>query len=149
MPPNTKVEQAVSAGGVVYRRDGHEFQVLLCGWHTSSSWVLPKGTPDPGESLEQTALREVREETGIEVVIQDYIGHTRYWFTGDEGRVRYHKTVHFYLMKPVGGELSLHDPEFDIVQWFPAREALKVMSYANDVRIIKKALTMIRAESTQ
>ena len=149
MQPSKKVERAVSAGGVVYRTEGQDLQILLCGWRTLSSWVLPKGTPDPGESLEQTALREVREETGLEVVIQDYVDRTQYRFTGDSGRVRYHKTVHVYLMKPVGGALSLHDPEFDIVQWFSAGEAVKAMTYTNDARIVKKALAMISAEAAQ
>ena len=149
MQPSKKVERPVSAGGVVYRTEEQDLQILLCGWRTPSSWVLPKGTPDPGESLEQTALREVQEETGLEVVIRDYIDRTQYWFTGDSGRVRYHKTVHFYLMTPVGGALSLHDPEFDIVQWFSAGEAVKAMTYTNDARIVKKALAMIGAEAAQ
>lgn len=149
MQASKKVERPVSAGGVVYRTKGQGLQILLCGWGTPSSWVLPKGTPDPGESLEQTALREVQEETGLEVVIRDYVDRTQYWFTGDSGRVRYHKTVHFYLMTPVGGALSLHDPEFETVQWFSAGEAVKAMTYTNDARIVKKALAMIRAEAVQ
>jgi len=149
MPVSKKIERPVSAGGVVYRMEGQDLQVLLCGWRSPSSWMLPKGTPDPGETLEQTALREVREETGLEVVIHAYVDRTQYRFTSDFGDVRYHKTVHFYLMSPVGGSLSLHDPEFDLVQWFSAGEAVGAMTHSNDVRIVEMAMAMVRAETAQ
>ena len=149
MPSSKKVERPVSAGGVVYRIEDQDLQILLCGWRSPSSWTLPKGTPDPGETLEQTALREVREETGLDIVIQAYVDRTQYWFTSDSGSVRYHKTVHFYLMSPVGGSLSLHDPEFDLVQWFPAGEAVGAMTHTNDARIVEKAVAMVKAEAAQ
>ncbi len=149
MPSSKKMERPVSAGGVVYRIEDQDLQILLCGWRSPSSWMLPKGTPDPGETLEQTALREVREETGLEVVIQAYVDRTQYWFTSDSGGVRYHKTVHFYLMSPVGGSLSFHDPEFDLVQWFPVGEAVRAMTHTNDARIVERAVAMVRAEAAQ
>ena len=77
---------------------------------------LPKGTPEPGESEVQTALREVREETGLEVESQGRIGSINYWFADSKQDVRFNKTVHFYLMLPTGGDLSLHDDEFDAVE---------------------------------
>lgn len=146
MPTRGRVEQLVSAGGVVYRVEGGHIDVLLCGRHAPALWALPKGTPDDGESLEQTANREVREETGLEVAIRAPLGSMEYWFFRTQDSVRCHKTVHFYLMSSVGGSLSLHDPEFDVVRWFPEEEALQVMTHADEVRVVEKALAMLREE---
>lgn len=74
------------------------------------------------------------------------LGSIEYRFLRVQDQVRCHKTVHFYLMSPVGGDLSLHDPEFDVVQWFYEEEALKVMTYAGEVGIMEKALAMVRRE---
>ena len=62
---------------------------------------------------------------------------------GREPSVRCHKTVHFYLMSAVGGGTELHDPEFDVVQWFTSEEALRAMSYANEADILRRALKTI------
>ena len=69
MTTRSRVTRAVSCGGVVYRERDGRVELALCGRH-SGLWALPKGTPDPGETLDQTALREVREETGLEVGIE-------------------------------------------------------------------------------
>ncbi len=106
-------------------------------------WSLAKGTPDVGETLEETALREVREETGLDVEMQAPIKSIDYWFADRAGNVRYHKTVHFYLMVPVGGDTSLHDPEFDVVEWFPSERALEVLQYANEAQVLRQALELI------
>ena len=74
MHSSSRIEHPVSAGGVVYRVEGRSREVLLCGRTTPALWALPKGTPDSGESLEQTALREVREETGLEVTLDSTLG---------------------------------------------------------------------------
>jgi 8-oxo-dGTP pyrophosphatase MutT (NUDIX family) len=104
---------------------------------------LAKGTPDPGETLEETAAREVREETGLEVQIQKPIKSIDYWFADRENDVRFHKTVHFYLMVPTGGDTDQHDPEFDVVQWFPSDVALKTLAYINEAEVLKRALELI------
>ena len=90
MPGRSKIERPVSAGGVVYRLENQQVQILLCGQGDPSSWVLPKGTPDPGETMEETALREVQEETGLQVVIQSYVDEIRYWFSDDAENVLFH-----------------------------------------------------------
>ena len=95
MSPRRKVEDLISAGGVVCTTEGHGIQVLLCGRHSPPLWALPKGTPDPGETHEQTALREVEEETGLKVVIQAELGATEYWFVRTQENIRCHKTVYF------------------------------------------------------
>lgn len=99
--------------------------------------MLPKGTPDDGESLQQTALREVREETGLEVKLGDELPSIEYWFTMHG--IRYHKRVHHWLMEPIGGDLSNHDHEFDEVVWMPLRKAYRVVQFENQRQVIAAA----------
>ena len=138
------VERAVSAGGVVYRRGGEGIEVVLCGRTAEGIWGLPKGTPDANESLEETAVREVSEETGLRVVIEVKIDTIEYWFAR-EG-VRYHKFVHHYLMVATGGSLDDHDWEYDRVGWFPLEEACKTLSYGNEVKVVRKAVALIEGQ---
>lgn len=138
-----RVEEPVSSGGVVYRWVDGALEVVLCGRDEPVRWSLAKGTPDPGETLEETALREVQEETGLEPVIEDRIRSIDYWFTDKDNEVRYHKTVHFYLMRSVGGHVSLHDPEFDVVQWFPYEEAVDRLAYPNEADVLREAFGLI------
>ena len=87
----------------------------------AATWSLPKGTPDGDETPEETALREVNEETGLEVRILDTIGDIHYRFVRDGRRID--KTVHYYLMEATGGDLADHDHEFEEVRWFELGEA--------------------------
>ena len=135
-----RVKNAVSAGGVVYRRSTRGPEIALCGRSLPGTWSLPKGTPDTGETLEQTALREAQEETGLQVELEEHLGNIDYWFTDRSEESRYHKTVHFYLMLARGGSVDLHDPEFDTVRWFPAEEALKTLTYPNEAAVLRRAL---------
>ncbi|MSQ36085.1 MAG: NUDIX hydrolase [Dehalococcoidia bacterium] len=139
------VRAATSAGGVVYRRRGARVEVVLVGRAAQRLWALPKGTPESAESIEQTALREVREETGLEVAIAQRIGSVRYWFALPQEGVRVRKVVHHFLMQPVGGDLTLHDGEYDLVTWIDIREATARMSYANERSIVERAATLIAA----
>jgi len=129
----------VSAGGVVYRRlsDAGPFEVVLVGRLRPKRWALPKGTPELGETLEGTAVREVGEETGLLVRIEKPLDQIHYWFVW--GGVRHSKTVHFYLMQMVGGDTANHDGEYDVVEWFPIGEALRRLSYPNEARVVDKA----------
>ncbi|MEX2245516.1 MAG: NUDIX hydrolase [Dehalococcoidia bacterium] len=139
-----RVEEAVSAGGVVYRIGAGGIDVLLCGRAAEGLWALPKGTPEPGESLAQTALREVREETGLDVEITRDLGMIAYEFARPAQGVRFEKTVHHYLMRPTGtGSIERHDAEYDRVAWFPADEALRLMTYRNEAEVVRRALAMI------
>jgi len=135
------VERAVSAGGIVYRFTDAGVEFAICGRDSDGVWGLPKGTPDPGESLEQTAVREVTEETGLEVRVVDKLGVIEYWFSR-EG-TRYHKWVHYYLMEAVGGDTSKHDVEYDKVEWFPAEVALQKLTFKNEVEMAEKAKTLL------
>ena len=101
----------VSAGGVVYRGSGANMEVVIVRIVPELRWQLPKGLIDDGETTEQAALREVREESGMTAEIVAPIETIEYWFTADwdDVRRRIHKFVHFYLMRHTGGDGSDHD----------------------------------------
>lgn len=141
MPSDPRFPEAVSAGGVVYERSPGGLRVAVCGRAASGLWALPKGTPDAGEALEETALREVREETGLQVEAEAPLGHIEYWFER-EGR-RIHKRVHFYLMRAVGGSFDLHDPEFDVARWMGADEALAALTHPTERDVVRRALAAL------
>lgn len=136
-------KRVYSAGGVVYRRQGPDTEVVICGQRDTGIWALPKGSPRKGESLGETATREVQEETGLKVGIERKIGEVQYWFV--EGGVRYFKTVHYYLMNVAGGNTADHDPEFDEVRWSTLVEALEALTYKNDADIVRQAAGILRA----
>lgn len=136
------VKDAVSAGGVVWRKAaGGQVEIVLCGRASDRLWVLPKGTPDDGESIAETALREVREETGLAVAQGEPLGAIEYWFTS--GGYRYHKFVHHWLMQPIGGDLAEHDHEFDDVRWFRLPEALRALTYENERKVVREAARVL------
>ena len=138
-----RVRSAVAAGGVVYRHGPDGLEVALAGRFSDGTWVFPKGTPDGQETLEQTALREVREETGLDVRAVSPLGQVEYWFAAGPERVR--KAVHFYLMEPIGGDTSLHDHEYDEVRWVPVQEARRMLSFDTYRDVLDRALAAIAA----
>ncbi|HLI06665.1 MAG TPA: NUDIX hydrolase [Ktedonobacteraceae bacterium] len=112
-------------------------EVALVGRSHPGIWALPKGTPQPGETIEQVAIREVQEETGLQVRLIAYIGSISYFFV--RNHVRYQKQVRHYLMEAVGGDTALHDQEYDRVEWFPIAEASRRLTYQNEVSILSQA----------
>jgi len=150
--------EVVSCGGVVFRRDaqGH-IEVLLVGRQRPVVWALPKGTPHPGETPEETALREVEEETGVRGRVIAPLCSIAYTFTiPSRSRRRrrsrrpapaqvVHKTVHHYLIAPVSGDPRLHDAEYDVVEWVPAQRALERLSYENERQVVRRALQLLDA----
>jgi 8-oxo-dGTP pyrophosphatase MutT (NUDIX family) len=104
-------------------------------------WSLPKGHIELGETAEQTAIREVAEETGIQGGVLAALGSIDYWFV-TEGR-RVHKTVHHYLMRFLGGELCDEDVEVSEVAWVPLRELPSRLAYADERRLAEVAGELI------
>jgi 8-oxo-dGTP pyrophosphatase MutT (NUDIX family) len=159
--------RAYSAGGVVFRlapmrspennftaspygmeqealnsRDDLAMEVALVGRSHAGIWALPKGTPRPGETIEQVAVREVQEETGLQVRLIAYIGSISYTFVREQ--IRYYKQVRHFLMQAVGGDTALHDHEYDRVEWFPLPEACRRLTYQNEVHILCQAEEMLQ-----
>jgi len=156
-----RVVHAFSAGGVVYRPtllattpdltpdatpDSRipAVDVVLVGHPADDVWVLPKGTPQAGETPEQTAAREVREETGIQPRIVGDLGSIHYWFT--RRGVRYHKEVRHYLMEAVGGNVAEHDHEYAEARWFPIDEAIARLAHENEAEVVRRAAAALEAQ---
>jgi 8-oxo-dGTP pyrophosphatase MutT (NUDIX family) len=133
--------RARSCGGVVVRQADGATQLLLGKRRRergSETWSLPKGTPTGDESAEQTALREVAEETGLQVRIVAPVGSIEYYFSQDGMRI--HKTVDYFLMEATGGSLEAHDHEFDDVRWFDVDAARELMTFPTERDIVEQAL---------
>ncbi len=143
-----RVEQATSAGGVVFRRGELGIEIVLCGRNAEGLWALPKGTPERGETLRETAMREVSEETGLGVAIIGDLGTIEYAFARPSQGVRFEKTVYHFLMEPSGiGSVNEHDGEYDRVAWFPAEEALRIMTHRNELQVVRRALDALEART--
>lgn len=131
----------VSAGGAVFREQGAIIEVALISVGNPPRWQLPKGLVDRGETPEVAALREVREEAGIEAAIVEKIETVEYWYQAKtEGkRVRYHKFVHFFLMSYVSGSVTEHDHEVNEARWVEIGAALELIAFKSERGVLQKA----------
>ncbi len=131
---------ATSAGGIVIRFHNKTAQLVVGRRRRERdgvTWTLPKGTPIPRETTEETALREVREETGLEVRIVRPFDSIEYRFV--QGGTRIHKTVHYFLMQPTGGDLGRHDHEFDEVRWIAFDDAPDMLTFETERALVARA----------
>jgi 8-oxo-dGTP pyrophosphatase MutT (NUDIX family) len=125
-----------SYGGVVIR--GDEVLVITpIGKRRVTG--LPKGGPNPGERPEETAAREVREETGVTAAVREPLGDVNYWYRRSGRRV--YKTVHFYLFDFVSGSTDDHDHEVEEARWIPLAEAVTALSYPGERALIERVLS--------
>ena len=131
------VVREYSAGGLIFNESG---EVAIIARHSRSGhleWCLPKGHIEKGETPEQTAVREVHEETGIKGEVTGSIATIDYWFTGENQRV--HKLVHHFVLRQVSGHLTVEgdpDHEAEDAAWVPFHELPAVLSYPNERRIV-------------
>jgi 8-oxo-dGTP pyrophosphatase MutT (NUDIX family) len=132
---------ATSAGGIVVRFESGIPQFIAGRRKDPRTWTLPKGTPHLGESTEETALREVAEETGLEVRIIEPIDSISYDFSQRGARI--HKTVFYFLMEPTGGDLAGHDHEFDEVRWFDLADAGGVLTFDSERSLVERAADLV------
>ena len=130
------IEREASYGGVVVR-DGEVLVITPAG--RPHVCTLPKGGANAGESEEQTAAREVREETGVQVRVVERLGDVEYWYRRSGRRV--FKTVGFYLCDFVSGDTADHDHEVDDARWIPLEQARTALSYPGERQIIERALS--------
>ena len=134
-----RTARAVSAGGVVLAELRPDTSVALVARRSAKGtlqWTLPKGQQEAGETVPETALREVREETGLEVELVGPLDTIDYWFVWAPEQTRYHKFVHYFLMRAVGGDLAWHDDEMEDADWFEPAEARRRMAFANERRLL-------------
>lgn len=145
-----KARTEVSAGGVVFRlRDGGGFDVALILTH-ERRWQLPKGWIDEGESPEQTAVREVREEAGVVAEIVGPLGDIEYQYvsTYDAEPARVHKRVHMFLLRYLGGTTEDHDDEVIEARWVEIDEAERMLAFKDEQRTMAKARELLAQVSS-
>tara|TARA_Y100000994_G_C15654761_1_gene426894 strand:+ start:574 stop:1002 length:429 start_codon:yes stop_codon:yes gene_type:complete len=131
-------KKIIASGGVIYR-DVNEKEIIICHRSKTNLFALPKGKSENDESLENTALREVLEETGLECKIVKPIGTIEYLVPQREKY--FPKEVTFYLMEVIGGDLENHDQEFDEVKWIKIEKAKTILTFQSESDIINKILT--------
>lgn len=139
------VRRLHSAGGVVIQRRGDGYELLLCGRERNGRWTLPKGGLNTGEDDQAAALREVAEETGMSCEIVADLGLIEYWFYLRAEGARCSKTVRFFLMRPVGGNIANHDREHDRVAWFPLAEGMHALTFTNESELVRRATGELEA----
>jgi 8-oxo-dGTP pyrophosphatase MutT (NUDIX family) len=136
-----------AAGGIVCRiKPDKELEVLLVGGthREPDHWSFPKGRQDPGEPIEMTALREVREETGFEVELIALVGINAYKFASAEYGSLRDKTVRLFLARVIGGDVSARDAERLDVRWLPTPEAHRRLKYPRDRELLVDAQQIIK-----
>ena len=135
---------ATSAGGIVVRYESGQPWLVVGSRRRERdgrTWTLPKGTPNADETREQTAIREVEEETGLKVRITGPLDSIEYWFV--QSGTRIHKTVHYFLMEPIGGDFAQHDHEFDEVRWIRFDEARSVLTFESERALVAQAFARL------
>ena len=141
------VREQVSAGGVVFRRYNERIEVVIVAVGPQNRWQLPKGLVESEEKPETTAVREAHEEAGVVSEIVGHIETVEYWFAGLDGgeKVRFHKRVHFYLLRYVSGDPKDHDWEVNDARWVPIDEAAAQLAFENERRVVDQARERIKA----
>jgi len=139
------VREQVSAGGVVFRRDDDRIDVVIVAVGGNNRWQLPKGLVEKDEKPEIAAVREAREEGGTDSEVVEHIETVEYWYAGLDGgeRVRFHKRVHFYLLRYVSGDTSNHDWEVNEARWVPIGDAASQLAFDNERRVVERARELI------
>ncbi|MGA2911764.1 MAG: NUDIX domain-containing protein [Candidatus Levyibacteriota bacterium] len=138
-----------SAGGVVFKKSSiinhqSEILVLVCQHSQHHGWVFPKGLIGDhveGEQKEDTALREVEEETGAKGKIIQLLNPVDYWYFFEGEKI--HKTVYYFLMEYVSGDITKHDTEMENVAWLPEAEVEKRLTYPTDKQVWQEAKQLL------
>jgi 8-oxo-dGTP pyrophosphatase MutT (NUDIX family) len=137
----------ISAGGIVYRKRGNTVEIQMIR-DRFGKVAFPKGKMEPGETIEQTALREIGEETGIVGVIRQPLETVRYRYVSSEAGV-VDKEVHYFLVEATGGSLRAQTEEINGVEWFEPKEVWRLQrgdGYDNMDSVVRKALLLLGCE---
>ena len=139
------VREQTSAGGVVFRGDKARVEVVIVAVGGQNRWQLPKGLVDASENPEITAVREAREEGGVSSEVVQLIETIEYWYAGLENgiRVRFHKRVHFYLLRYLSGDTKDHDWEVNEARWVPIVDATSQLAFDNERRVMERARELL------
>jgi 8-oxo-dGTP pyrophosphatase MutT (NUDIX family) len=135
------MKREFSAGGLVIRRFRGRPHVAVVRVKGGAVAALPKGHPDGGESMQEAAVREVREEAGLEAEVVEKLGDVRYWYTLGGERVL--KVVSFYLCRYLAGSVRDHDREVDSAEWVPLEDAPRILEYGGERKMAEAALTKL------
>lgn len=137
----------ISAGGVAFRQHQDQIEIVIILVGPNNRWQLPKGALNPDERIEDAAVREVREETGINASLIAPLDHIDYWFyaTKEGRRARFHKIVHFFLMRFDSGDVADHDHEAEEARWVEIGQAVDMLAYESEKEIVRKAILGIES----
>jgi 8-oxo-dGTP pyrophosphatase MutT (NUDIX family) len=139
-----------SAGGVAYRwLATGEVEIALIATHGGARWQLPKGAVEPGETAEETAIREVEEEAGLQTCSQGFLKSIDYWYWDTYRKQTpdlVHKQVDFFLLMMIGGELSDSSYEVDSVGWFTPAEAIEILTFAGEKTVVQLAMEQLNTQ---
>jgi 8-oxo-dGTP pyrophosphatase MutT (NUDIX family) len=138
--------EQVSAGGVAFRHGVSAMEIAIVSVGAQSRWQLPKGLIDAGEIPVHAALREVREEAGIETTMVAPLDTIEYWYVGNKGqqRVRFHKFVHFFLLAYRAGCVDAHDHEVNEARWVTLEKAKMMLVFKSERQVLEKAEAMLK-----
>ncbi|MCM8784205.1 MAG: NUDIX hydrolase [Candidatus Omnitrophica bacterium] len=139
-----KTKKQHSAGGVVFREKEGRLEVALISRNKNTIWCLPKGKIEPGESPEEAAIREVKEETGLEGQLIQKLNSIHYFYSSKEEGTIFSKTVDFFLFKYTNGNIEDHNWEVDSVEWLEIDEAINRLSYKSERETMEKARKILQ-----
>ncbi len=143
------IQYLKSAGGVIYRKIDDRIEIVLIAVKNKTVWTLPKGLIDKGEKAEDAAIREILEETGLYTEIISFIDEKSYWFYVKRDNVKCKKTVLYFLVKYLKGDLNKHGWEVDDAKWFDIDEAIEKASYNSDKVVIQQAKELLSTLSRE
>jgi 8-oxo-dGTP pyrophosphatase MutT (NUDIX family) len=133
-----------SAGGVVFKKENNDILVLVSQHSQHHGWVFPKGLIGDHiekENKEDTALREVKEETGVIGKILKSLSPVNYWFVLEGEKIK--KTVYYFLMDYVSGDISKHDDEMENVEWLKKEEVKDRLTYPSDKKVWEEVQELV------